>query len=378
MNERITWLWMREIFGIATARAHTALERYKCPQSLLNLSTVDIASDLFLTADERRCIAKPDFSAAEKQLSEAESQNAVVLTFDHADYPERLRHIFSPPMVLFAKGSTALLGMDSAVAMVGTREPDGYGLRCAYTLSGQITKAGGVVVSGLARGIDAACHKGALDVGGKTIALLAAGMDVDYPAENRALRARIEEQGLVLTEYPLKTRALPHHFVVRNRIVSGISRAVVVVQALTRSGSMNTASHAAEQGRDVFAVPGDIFNRKMEGCHALLSEGASPALSGQMILGQIFPGQELPCENGASDDFNDHNPLALPPLEGIADLTADPVGKIVYQALCEKPLGLDELLALTGSAACDMLGILTEMEIFGRIEPLPGGKYQAC
>jgi DNA processing protein len=377
MNESTTWLWMREIFGIATARAHTALERYKCPQALLNLSISDIAGDTFLTDEERRCIAKPDFSAAERQVSEAISQNIEVLTFHHADYPERLRHIFSPPMVLFAKGSTALLGMDSAVAMVGSREPDGYGLRCAYTLSGQVAKGGGVVVSGLARGIDAACHKGALDVGGKTIALLAAGMDVDYPAENRALRARIEEHGLILTEYPLKTRALPHHFVVRNRIVSGISRAVVVVQALTRSGSMNTASHAAEQGRDVFAVPGDIFNRKMEGCHTLLSEGAAPALSGGMILGQIFPEQELLGENNTSTELSDENLLSLSSLEGTSDLTADPIGKIVYQALCEKPLGLDELLTLTGCAASDMLGILTEMEIFGRVEPLPGGKYQA-
>ncbi len=376
-NKEILWLWMRSLFGAATPLAHAALARYENPQALLNRTSDEISHDPFLTDEQRNRIINPDFSQEQKQWEDAKTHNAFIMTFDDVQYPDRLRHIFSPPMALFCIGDASLLSLDRAIAMVGTREPDGYGMRCAYALSGQIAKAGAVVVSGLARGIDAACHKGALDVGGKTVALLAAGLDVDYPTENRALRGRIEQQGLVITEYPAKTRALPHHFVVRNRIVSGISRAVVVVQALTRSGSMNTASHAAEQGRDVFAVPGDIFNHKMQGCHTLLSEGAAPALSGRFILEQVFP-QEYPKEAGARDiGLPNKSPQSPEIILPSPQAMTDPVSEALYRALCERPMSLDELVVLTGSEPACLLGMLTEMEIFGRVEPQPGGKYQA-
>jgi DNA processing protein len=371
------WIWMREIFGIATKRAHEALSRYGCPETILGMSGFDADRDEFLNDAERGLIKARDLSRARDAAARAKSMGAAIVTPDSPQYPRRLNDVYSPPMVMFAKGDLSLLNSKLPVAMVGAREPDGYGLRCAWSLSGGVAKAGGLVISGLARGIDAACHKGALDAKGATVALVAAGLDICYPAENRALRSRIEENGLVLSEYEAGTRPLAHHFVVRNRIISGMSLAVVVVQAQVRSGSLNTASHAAEQGRDVFAVPGDIFNQKMLGCHTLLFEGAAPAISGEMIISQISQaaGVCAPQAGGIAWPFD--APDDAPRPHAGRKESKNPSYQSVYRALCERPMEFEEIIGIAKIQDFELMALLTEMEINGSIESLPGGKYQA-
>jgi DNA processing protein len=200
MSTQAQWLWMQNTFGTGSRRAHEAYERFGAPDSLLALPAAQIEQDGFLTQQEKRAVLSPDLAAAGRAVEEAEYFGAQILTPDSAQYPEGLRNIHAMPLILYAVGDLSLLRDRYLISMVGTRLPDEYGLRAARKLSAEIAALGGVVVSGLAVGIDAACHRGALEAGGKTLAFLAAGLDVDYPSKNHALRALIEKNGLVLTE----------------------------------------------------------------------------------------------------------------------------------------------------------------------------------
>ncbi|HWP51999.1 MAG TPA: DNA-processing protein DprA, partial [Clostridia bacterium] len=280
------WLWMQQTFGIGTTRAHEVLMRYGSATELLSLSKSRIASDAFFTDIEKSALITPSFAEAERILSATEVFGAAVLTPDSPEYPEGLRNIHSMPLVLYALGDMSLLHDHYLISMVGTRTPDEYGIAAAKKLSGEIASLGGVVVSGMAHGIDAVCHRSALEAGGKTVAFIAAGLDIDYPKRNRALRNLVErpQNGLVLTEYSLGTQPFAAHFPLRNRLISGSSVATIIVQSKRRSGTMHTAGHALVQNRDLFAVPGSIFSSISEGCNYLLSQGAEPALSGADIL----------------------------------------------------------------------------------------------
>ena len=208
-----------------------------------------------------------------------------------ADYPQLLAEIFDPPALLWTKGDLASL-KGVAVAVVGARAASREGLTAAYEIAYDLARAGIVVVSGLARGVDAAAHKGALDAGGRTIAVFGTGIDVIYPAEHTELAERIAERGLLITEFPHGTVAEPWHFPRRNRIISGVSKIVVVVEAREKSGSLITAKLAADQGRDVMAVPGTFVGGRNVGANALLKDGAKLVESAVDIL------QELGMDGG--------------------------------------------------------------------------------
>ena len=285
-NNAVKWLWMQQLFGIGSRKAHIAYERYGAPQEILSTPLSRIENDSFFSDEEKARIKSPDFKKCEQIIADAESFGAKILTPDSPDYPESLYNIHSMPLLLYTVGDTSLLKDHYLISMVGTRNPDEYGLAAAKKLSGEIASLGGVVVSGLAYGIDAACHRGALEAGGKTIAFVAGGLDLDYPKKNRALRTLIEkpENGLVISEFSLGTQAVGHNFPIRNRLISGVSMATVIVQCGIRSGTMLTAGHAISQDRDLFAVPGSIMSPNSEGCNYLLSQGAEPAVSGESIL----------------------------------------------------------------------------------------------
>lgn len=201
-------------------------------------------------------------------------------------YPAMLAQIPNPPKQLWIRGEIAVCDA-AAVAIVGARAASREGRAIAAAIAADLARAGIVVVSGLARGIDSAAHEGALDGGGKTIAVLGTGIDVVYPAENRALSARISLSGALVSEFPLGTEPRVAHFPSRNRIISGLSRAVVVVEAAAKSGSLITAREAADQGRDVMAVPGSVANGRYWGCHALLRDGAKLVESAVDILQEL-------------------------------------------------------------------------------------------
>lgn len=386
------WLWMQRLFGIGTTRAHEALTRYGDARELLSLPKSRVASDPFFTDAEKSALLSPSFTEAQRILSATEAFGAAVLTPDSPEYPEGFRHIHSMPLILYALGDLSLLREHYLISMVGTRAPDEYGLAAAKKLSGDTASLGGVIVSGMAHGIDAACHRAALEAGGKTVAFIAAGLDIDYPKRNRALRALVErpQNGLVLTEYPLGTPAFATHFPLRNRLISGASMATVIVQSKRKSGTMLTAGHALTQNRDLFAVPGSIFSPLSEGGNYLLSQGAEPALSADDILLRYVPVYGYPLTPPPARQtslFSDSAPRPKLPRAprcvdkkdeaGLPDyLTAQQI--LLMNALQNGPVGIEALCEATGLAAGALLTLLTGLELFGLIQMLPGRMVMRC
>lgn len=384
MRQEIAWIWMQQTFGIGTRKAHLLLEQYGDPASLLRASAETLRQDALLTDAERRAVLHPDFAPAQRQLEQAERYGAAVLTPEHPDYPELLQYIHAKPLVLYVQGDTSLLNGHYLIAMVGTRNPDAYGLATAKKLSTEIVSTGGVVVSGLAVGLDAMAHRGALEGGGKTIAFVAAGLDSGYPQRNAVLRELICKHGAVLSEFPFGIAALPHHFPIRNRLISGISLATVVLQAKIKSGTMLTARLAMEQNKDLYAVPGDLFQENMQGCHALLQDGAIPALSGEQIMAEYLARYEnivVPARVRKQPPPVSAEPLrvAMPdPRKPAAPKQTEHRERLpeeqqkILAFLDQGTASIEAMGAALSISAGQLLAALTMLEIQGLVQLLPG------
>jgi len=383
MNDNaVKWLWMQQLFGTGSRKAHEAYRRFGTPQEILSTPLSRVENDSFFSDEEKARIKSPNFKECERTIAAAENFGAKLLTPESPDYPESLYNIYSMPLLLYTVGDTSLLKDHYLISMVGTRNPDEYGLAAAKKLSGEIASLGGIVVSGLAYGIDAACHRGALEAGGKTIAFVAGGLDLDYPKKNRALRQLIEkpENGLVISEFPLGTPALPQNFPIRNRLISGVSMATVIVQCKISSGTMLTAGHAISQDRDLFAVPGSIMSANSEGCNYLLMQGAEPAVSGESILRRYESVYGYPVDqpnNQQTTLFSEMEEQQPEPKPRKAEETALPAylnerQVKVMNALANGQLTVDDLCEQTGIAAGELLTTLTGLELFRLIEMLPG------
>ncbi|CAN5604567.1 DNA-processing protein DprA [soil metagenome] len=297
----------------------------------------------------------------EGELERAARLGATLIHLAHPDYPEALRSIYDPPPVLFVKGELpqALRGELSeirSVAIVGTRDASDYALGLSHRLAQGLAQAGVTVVSGLARGVDAAAHRGALSVpSGQTVAVLGSGVDTIYPRENGGLgRAILAGRGALVSEYPVGTGPRPEHFPARNRIISGLARAVLVVEGTHKSGSMITASLALEEGRTVFAVPGRAGDPKAGGTLDLLKQGAVLTQDADDILSEL--GWSAAKESSG------------PPL---SDAERELVTLIRAQ---DSPL-LDDLIAASGQSATALLPLLTVLELKGAVKAVPGGRY---
>jgi DNA processing protein len=266
-------------------------------------------------------------------------------------YPASLRAIADPPLVLWVSGRMEAFSLP-AVAIVGSRAASAVGLDAAERLGHDLAAAGVAVTSGLARGCDAAAHRGALAAGGCTIAVLGCGVDVVYPPEHRHLHERICSDGAVVSELPPGTPPLPMHFPLRNRIISGLSRAIVVVEASERSGSLITAACALEQGRDVMAVPGSIANNRHRGCHALLRDGARLVEEASDVLDEL----RLPCGRvGSGRDADAEDP--------------------VLALIAREDGGLDVLAERSGLDVATLLRRLLALELAGHVRRAPGGRF---
>ncbi len=285
------------------------------------------------------------------------------------DYPPRLATIEDPPNVLFVRGDPGVLHRDQ-VAIVGSRRPTALGERTARDLAYGLASRGVVVTSGFARGIDAASHAGALAGaagGGQTIAVCAAGLDVRYPREHRGLGQRIASRGALVSEFPPGTPPLRNHFVRRNRLISGLSLGVVVVEAARRSGSLSTARLAGDQGREVFAVPGSIHSPLSEGCHQLLRSGAALV---ERVDDILFELKLIPSNHGVRP-----SPRAPGPASGKAAPLDNPA-EILLDALGFEPTSVDALIASTGFPGDLLSPLLLDLELQGQVAAAPGGRYR--
>ncbi len=283
----LDWLTLALIPQIGPLRAKRLLERFKEPGAILSAPQKDIASVLGISLawiiDKQRKMVELD-----KQLYMIKKHQVKIITQDDPAFPKNLKNIFDPPIVLFLRGEI-LPQDDFSIAIVGTRIPTAYGINMARQISKQLGEQGFTIVSGGARGIDAAVHQSALEIRIRTLAVLGCGVDIVYPAENTYLFEQIVQRGALISEFPMGTRPLRANFPRRNRIISGLSCGVVVIEAPERSGSLITASFALEQGRELFCVPGQAGSFNMKGSHQLLREGARLVENANDIVEELEP-----------------------------------------------------------------------------------------
>lgn len=291
-----------------------------------------------------------------KAWQEVERADVTVLTWDDADYPSNLREIEAPPPVLYVRGKLEQKD-EMAIAIVGTRRASAYGREIAHLSAAEFANNNVTVVSGLALGVDAIAHKATLEAGGRTIAVLGSGVDQLYPAQNRELAHQIIKQGAIVSEYPLGTRPEASNFPPRNRIISGLSRGIVVVEAGIQSGSLITAKFAAEQGRDVFAVPGSILHPSSAGCNALIRDGAIPFLSVNDVLDHL--------------DFAQlHQERAIRQI-----MPTDPFESELLSTLSHDPCHIDDLVRHLSWSSAQVSSTLTMMELKGIIRHVGNMHY---
>ncbi len=302
-------------------------------------------------------LAKRSRLDPEEERIKLERAGIRFIFWDEPEYPPRLKQIFDPPKVLFARGNPAVL-QQPMFAIVGARRATYYGLTVAEKIASDLAGAGLGIVSGMARGIDTAAHQGALKAGRPTAAVLGCGVDVVYPRENKKVMAEIIEQGIVISEFPPGTLPVGGNFPQRNRMISGLAEGVLVIEAAAKSGSLITADFALEQGRDVFAVPGQVTSRLNKGAHWLIKQGARLVEEAGDILEEL--GYQVADSGGRAEA----------PAE---KLTQDE--KKVYNIISDDPVGSDTIIEQTGLKSAEVLALLLVMEMKGLVKQLPGQRY---
>ena len=302
------------------------------------------------------------FEKADREIAKAVKGKADIVTILDPRYPEELKTIYDAPMLLYVKGVLPDQGTP-AVAIVGSRNASFYGLRMAKNIAAELSKAGVVVVSGMALGIDSAAHEGALSEEGPTIAVLGGGLAKVYPPQNKKMAERIAKKGAVISEYPMEMSPKPEYFPMRNRIISGLSRAVLVVEAGEKSGALITADTALEQGRDVFAVPGNADSERSNGTNALLKQGAKLVTSASDILEELR----------ITDENRTQAPKRL--LADRKALTLNPEEEKIFSLLDSEPLPIDVLIEQSGLAPNRTISSLSGLQIKGVVKELPGKNF---
>ena len=351
-DELAAWLRLTLIPGIGGESQRKLLAAFGLPEAIFaagRLATRSVIGD--------RADLLFDFDPSEevdRNIAWADHPGQTILTLADSAYPQSLLEIADPPNVLYIRGNAALL-QKRGLAMVGSRNATPQGLLTAENFAKSLASRGLCIISGLALGIDAAAHRGALAAGGETIAVIGTGADRIYPARNKELALAIAEHGAIVSEFPLGTPAIAANFPRRNRIISGLSRGVLVVEAAPESGSLITARLAGEQGREVFAIPGSIHSPVARGCHKLIKQGAKLVETAQDVLEELGDiEQQVVCSE--SSNPSEDNPLLT--------------------ALGHDPCALDELVERTGLRADQLLGELLTLELSGQLATLPGNRYQ--
>lgn len=382
-DELAAWLHLVLTHGVGSSTARDLLARFGLPSQILSAGFPALQK----CVPEKIALAlstKPDDglqAQIDKSLAWASEPGNHVLTLADTNYPPALLSIADPPPLLYAKGRTELLSRP-AVAIVGSRNATAQGMQNAERFAQTLSTAGLCVVSGLALGIDAAAHAGACSAvsgQGSTIAITGTGLDLVYPAKHRALAHRIAEQGCLLSEYPIGTAAIAANFPRRNRLISGMSLGVLVVEAALQSGSLITARSALEQGREVFAIPGSIHSPLAKGCHQLIRQGAKLVESAQDILEELQLHAAAPSRHHAIDRETDSAVMSaaitLSPTTELSTASNEHARQVM-RAAGHDPASVDQLAERTGLPASDIQASLLLLELDGKFERMTDGRYQ--
>ena len=352
------WLALSLTPGVGSILIKRLLDRFKTPEAVFRASLKELVRIEGLGEKVAGEIRKgPSEKAVKRELYLLEKTGGKVVTLKDGDYPTRLKDIYDPPALLYLRGELRIED-ELAVAIVGSRKTSAYGREVTEKIGEDLARHGVTVVSGMARGIDSVAHKGALQGGGRTIAVLGCGVDVIYPPENRNLFYQIIERGAILSEFPMGSPPEGGHFPRRNRIISGLSIGVVIVQASAESGSLITAGYALEQGREVFAVPGNVGAEGSRGTNQLIKEGAKLVESSEDILEEILPQWR---REGATAQKGDPAVLSLTEPE-----------KTLYGLLGETPSHIDAIIRESRLDPGRVSSLLLNLELKGLISQWPG------
>ncbi len=350
------WLALLRAPGLQPDHYHQLLDVFGGPEKARTASAGSLAK-LGLKANTIKAIQAPADDLIQADLDWLQQDGHHIVTIHDARYPERLKTIPSAPPLLFVRGDPDFLQLPQ-LAMVGSRNPTAAGRKTATEFARHLSQAGITITSGLARGIDAASHQGAVDGLAGTVALVAHGLDIVYPAEHRRLAEQISRNGAVVSEHPTGTRPIKAYFPRRNRLISGLSLGTLVVEAALKSGSLITARHALEQGREVFAIPGSIHNPLARGCHRLIRQGAKLVETADDILEEISA--LLPDELPAGQP-----PRADNRADNQSSQRLDPDHQKLLKCLAYEPMPIDELVDRSGFAASEVASMLLILELEG-------------
>ena len=388
------WVWLSSISGVGAVTAAALLRHFGSPESAFNATEKDYAGVEGLKPREVKRLMQKDIEPASKILASCAQIQCRVITLQDAEYPDRLKNIFDPPVVLYVRGTFPFIDDEPVVSIVGTRKCTPYGIKAAENIAYKLSRRGVTVITGLARGIDTAATRGALRGEGCVLGVIGCGLDTVYPPENVAVFDEVARSGAIISEYPPGTPPLPPHFPARNRILSGMSLGVVVIEAPQKSGALITAARALEQGRDVFSLPGNVDSKTCEGSNALLRDGAIPILSADDIISeyaelypdkitlegqvhtstsdkakqeQVASGHSAANEKSQPDDVNTIDKTIKMDYIDLDKLLNALSGneKSVAEAIGSGTVHVDDIIAKTGLPAHQVLAALTMLELNG-------------
>ncbi len=356
------WIALQIMPGIGSVTLGRLIKHFGSAEGVWKARPEEFSRVAQLTSKVREALARgPDERAVRQAINVIEKMGAWAITSMDEDYPPLLNEITNPPALIYGIGDPASLKKKS-VAIVGSRMASSYGLSVARELSSGLVQHGYTVVSGMAMGIDTASHEAAVKSGGTTIAVMGCGIDRPYPRQNTGLARRIADQGAVITEFPPGTPPEAQNFPIRNRIISGLSQGVVVVEASMKSGSLITASCALDQGRDLMAVPGSIYSYRSKGSHWLIKQGAQLVDSVSDIIDEL--GIEM------------HTTTEIQPSVSKKELQLSPEEQRIFEKLEPYPQHIDDIAYRCGCSISDVSGLLVQMELKDLVQALPGQIYQ--
>ena len=374
---QLYWLALHLVPGLGARNALKLIKSFGDPERVFHASLTELRSWGLRQAVAQAIHSGISFEEAAEEARKVEGAGVEIIPFQDPRYPARLKEIFDPPILLYARGCVDLL-RSAGVGVVGTRHPTPYGMAVSQKLSRELSEVGLTIISGMARGIDSYAHRGALQARGTTIAVLGCGVDVVYPRENKKLAAEIIQRGLLVSEFPMGATAFPQNFPIRNRVISGLSLGVMVVEAAQYSGSLITARLALDQGREVFAVPGNIVSKPSWGANLLIKQGAKLIQESSDVLEELplevrreavrLHQQGLEANNGET---------STPAQASLWEESASPLAKKLLPLLeVDTSKHIDEIIrSCEQNSPAEILSALGELELCGVVRQLPGKHF---